>query len=203
MTDDPLCAPAGLPQAWSAWKDGVDLERYDERWTAMEQAGENPHGEADLVSSFGPASVLDGGCGTGRVGIELARRGVAVVGVDPDPDMIAACRDKAPDLRWVQSGLQDLVLDERFDLVVLAGNVIPYAAPEHRTAVVAACARHLVPGGHLLAGFQLQDGWPGLDEYDAWCTDAGLTPVGRWSTWTRDPYVGGDYAVSLHARERM
>ncbi|MBW0106749.1 class I SAM-dependent methyltransferase [Pseudonocardia sp. KRD-291] len=166
----------------------------------MEQAGHNPHGEADLVSSLGPASVLDGGCGTGRVGIELARRGVAVVGVDPDPDMIAACRQKAPDLHWVQSGLQDLDLAERFDVVVLAGNVVPYAAPEHRAAVVAACARHLVEGGQLLAGFQLREGWPTLDEYDAWCSDAGLAAVERWSTWARDPYGGGDYAVSRHRR---
>lgn len=200
MSDDPLRAPGGLPEDWTAWKDAVDLDRYDQRWAAMAQAGQNPHGEADLVASLGPRSVLDGGCGTGRVGIELARRGIAAVGVDPDPDMIAACRAKAPDLRWEQSGLQDLALDARFDVVVLAGNVIPYAAPEHRAGVVAACAGHLVGGGHLLAGFQLQDGWPGLDDYDRWCTEAGLVPAERWSTWTRDPYDGGAYAVSLHTR---
>lgn len=200
MTDDPPGARAGLPEDWSAWRAGVDLDRYDERWAAMERAGQNPHGEADLVSSLRPGSVLDGGCGTGRVGIELARRGIAVVGVDPDPDMIAACRAKAPDLRWVQAGLQDLALDTRFDVVVLAGNVIPYAEPADRAAVVAACARHLSPGGRLLAGFQLQDRWPGLADYDGWCADAGLTAVERWSTWTRDPYEGGGYAVSLHRR---
>ncbi|MDN5918695.1 MAG: class I SAM-dependent methyltransferase [Pseudonocardia sp.] len=202
MTDDPRNAPGGLPGDWAAWKDDVDLDRYDARWAAMAEAGQNPHGEADLVSSLDPASVLDGGCGTGRVGIELARRGVAVVGVDPDPDMIAAARAKAPDLRWVRSGLQDLVLDARFDVVVLAGNVIPYAAPGDRAAVVAGCARHLVPGGRLLVGFALREGWPRLDEYDRWCSDAGLVASGRWSTWTRAPYDGGSYAVSLHTRAR-
>ncbi len=200
MSDEPATGPRGLPEDWTAWKDEVDLDRYDARWAAMAQAGENPHGEADLVHSLGPGSVLDGGCGTGRVGIELARRGITVVGVDPDPDMIAACRAKAPDLRWVQSGLQDLALPERFDLVVLAGNVIPYAAPQDRAAVVAACARHLAPGGRLLAGFALQDRWPGLGEYDSWCADAGLTALDRWSTWNRDAYDGGGYAVSLHRR---
>lgn len=190
--------PNALPEDWSAWRDQVDVQQYDARWAAMAESGQNPHGEADLVASLGPGSVLDGGCGTGRVAIELARRGIAVVGVDPDPDMIAACREKAPDLRWEQAGLQDLALDARFDVVVLAGNVIPYAAPQDRAALVAGCARHLAPGGYLVAGFTLRPGWPGLDEYDGWCADAGLTRVDRWATWSRDPYTGGDYAVSLH-----
>ena len=199
MTDDPLHRTGGPPEDWTAWKDAVDLDRYDRRWAAMAESGQNPHGEADLVCSLGPSSVLDGGCGTGRVGIELARRGIEVVGVDPDPDMIAACRAKAPDLRWEHSGLQDLALDTRFDLVVLAGNVVPYAAAPDRAGVVAACAAHLVPGGLLLAGFTLRPGWPSVADYDRWCLEAGLGPRERWSTWNRDPYRGGDYAVFMHA----
>ena len=49
---------------------------YDARWRSMEAAGHNIHGEADLVEALladsGGSSVLDAGCGTGRVGIELA-----------------------------------------------------------------------------------------------------------------------------------
>lgn len=186
------------PDDWSAWRDQVDLDRYDQRWAAMEAAGQNPHGEADLVHALGPRTVLDGGCGTGRVAIELARRGLTVAGVDPDPDMIDAARAKAPELEWVLSGLEALDLGRRFDLVVLAGNVIPYAVD--RAGVVRGCARHLEAGGSLVAGFQLQPGWPTLEEYDAWCADAGLERADRWATWSRDPYQGGDYAVSRHVR---
>ncbi|WP_300007572.1 class I SAM-dependent methyltransferase [Pseudonocardia sp.] len=181
-----------LPADWERWRDQVDLDAYDERWAQLAQ----PHGEADLVMTYAPAAVLDGGCGTGRVGIELARRGVTVIGVDPDPDMIAAARTKAPTLEWLLLDLADLDRPERFDLAVLAGNVVPYA--QRRAEVVAACARHLTPGGRLVAGFQLQDGWPTLAEYDAWCAATGLEPEDRWSTWDRDPYTGGDYAVSAH-----
>ncbi|MFC5994077.1 class I SAM-dependent methyltransferase, partial [Pseudonocardia hispaniensis] len=166
-----------LPGDWSRWRTEVDLDDYDERWARMAAAGQNPHGEADLVASYRPAAVLDGGCGTGRVAIELARRGVAVVGVDPDPDMIAAARAKAPSLRWLRLGLQELDRGlgptERFDLVVLAGNVVPYVAAADRAAAIARCAGRLVPGGRLLAGFQLQDGWPTLADYDRWCAEAG------------------------------
>lgn len=190
----------GLPDDWSRWREQVDLDGYDERWVAIEQAGGNPHGEADLVASYRPAAVLDGGCGTGRVAIELARRGVAVLGVDADPDMVAAARAKAPRLEWLLADLADLDRPERFDVVVLAGNVVPYVPAPRRAAAVAACARHLRTGGRLVVGFGLQDGWPTLTDHDGWCRAAGLDPEDRFATWDREPYAGGDYAVSVHRR---
>ena len=69
---------------------------YDSTYDSRAAAGENVHGEADFVERFAPASVLDAGCGTGRVGRELARRGRDVVGVDLDPAMLATARQKAP-----------------------------------------------------------------------------------------------------------
>jgi SAM-dependent methyltransferase len=167
----------------------------------MEATGANPHGEADFVFSYGPLSALDGGCGTGRVAIELARRGVHVVGADLDPDMIGLARVKAPELTWVQADLSELDLPSRFDAVVLAGNVIPYVAGDRRRAAVVACAQHLAPGGRLIAGFTLQQGWPTLADYDEWCESAGLTLEARYATWDRDPFIGtGSYAVSVHRR---
>jgi len=188
----------GLPDDWSRWREQVDIARYDERWRQLAAAGEDPHGEADLVASYRPASVLDGGCGTGRVGVELARRGIAVLGVDADADMVAAAVAKAPHLEWVAADLADLARPERFDVVVLAGNVVPYVEPDRRAAAVAACVGHLVPGGRLVAGFQLRAGWPTLGDYDRWCAAAGLEPEDRYATWQREPYAGGDYAVSVH-----
>lgn len=190
-----------LPQDWSQWRQGQRPVDYDERWRRIEAAGGNPHGEADLVSSYRPRSVLDGGCGTGRVAIELARRGVDVVGTDLDHDMIAVARSKSPELTWVPADLCELDLVTGFDVVVLAGNVIPYVAAERRPLAVLACARHLAPGGRLVAGFQLQQGWPTLADYDAWCERAGLVREARYSTWERDPFTeAGRYAVSVHRR---
>ena len=79
-------------------------DEYDEAYERKAAAGENVHGEADFVMRFSPQSVLDAGCGTGRVAAELARRGVAAVGVDSEPDMIAAARGKAPDSRHALTG---------------------------------------------------------------------------------------------------
>ena len=60
------------------WR-SVDTGAYDDKWKRMAAAGENPHGEVDFVMRFNPSSVLDAGCGTGRVAIELARRGIDAV----------------------------------------------------------------------------------------------------------------------------
>lgn len=66
-----------------------DGKRYQERFGALAAAGVDVDGEADFVMGLSPASVLDAGCGTGRVAIELAGRGVDVVAVDADPSMIS------------------------------------------------------------------------------------------------------------------
>jgi SAM-dependent methyltransferase len=195
--------PDGRPRSaeWATWRDRVDLDDYDARWARMAAAGQNPHGEADFVMAFAPGSVLDAGCGTGRVGVELARRGVHVVGADLDDDLLGRARAKAPDVGWVHADLADLDLGEHFDVVVAAGNVIGFVVGEARPAAIAGCARHLEPGGRLVAGFQLRAGWPTLADYDGWCADAGLVLEDRFATWDRQPLgPSPDYAVSVHRR---
>jgi SAM-dependent methyltransferase len=175
-----------------------DGEDYQRRFDALAASGQHVHGEADLVESYSPASVLDAGCGSGRVGIELARRGVAVVGVDADASMIAAAQRRAPELRWIESSLTELAIDDRVELVVMAGNVPLFTPPGTHAALVAGCARHLLPGGRLVSGFSLGRGY-GVDDYDDHCGRAGLVLEERWSTWDRAPFDdGSDYAVSVH-----
>ncbi len=183
---------------------------YDDRWTRLAADGKDVHGEADFVESLGPGSVLDAGCGTGRVAIELARRGIDVVGVDLDPSMLAVARAKAPHLDWVAGDLATLDLGRTFDVVVLAGNVMIFLTPGTERDVVAALARHLGPGGALVAGFQLRASGAGgggrggggleLAAYDDHCRAAepALELEQRWSTWSREPFRDGDYAVSVH-----
>lgn len=182
----------------STWKLSSSTDDYDKRWAEMAASGENTHGEADLIAHFAPASVLDGGCGTGRVAIELARRGIDVVGVDVDAQMLAAAQVKAPNVQWVQSDLATVDLGRTFDVVALPGNVMIFVSPGHEGAVAANLARHLSPGGRLIAGFQLRPGGLDLSTYDQLCHEAGLSLEQRWATWSCQPFDGGDYAVSIH-----
>jgi SAM-dependent methyltransferase len=175
-----------------------DGDEYQARFDALAAEGKDVHGEATFVRAYEPVSVLDAGCGTGRVAIELARHGIDVVGVDADPSMIATARDRASQLDWREQDLTTLALDRTFDLVVMAGNVLLFAAPSTQHAVVVGCARHLAAGGLLIAGFQLGRGYS-IDQYDTEAAAAGLGLVERFATWDREPFRdGGDYAVSVH-----
>lgn len=179
----------------------VSGEVYDATYERRAAAGENVHGEADFVERFAPASVLDAGCGTGRVGRELARRGLGVVGVDLDPEMLATARAKAPGVDWRLADLASVDLARSFDAVVMAGNVMIFLAPGSEPAVVANMARHLPPGGLLIAGFQIMPGRLTIERYDEIAGLAGLVLAERWSTWDRDAWdAGHGYAVSVHRK---
>ena len=80
--------------------------------------------------------------------------------------MLDTARRKDPQLQWVCADLASLDLDERFDVVVMAGNVMIFVEPGTEAQVVARMAAHLVPGGRLVAGFQLGQTL-GLEAYDA------------------------------------
>ncbi len=187
------------PNPGHRW-DSARAASYDAKWQQMAAAGENPHGEVDFVLRFEPTSVLDAGCGTGRVAIELASRGLDVAGSDIDAHMLAEAQSKAPELQWVQSDLAALDIGRTFDVVVMAGNVILFVEPGTEEACVAGAARHVAPGGHLVAGFSLGRG-VAADGWEAWLRKAGLNPVDRLSTWTGDPHTAdSDYLVSIAER---
>lgn len=174
-------------------------EDYQRRFDELAQRGHDVHGEARFVLAFDPATVLDAGCGTGRVAIELARHGVEVVGVDVAPSMLTAARQRSTDVTWVKSDLASLVLGRRFDVVVMAGNVPLFTPFGTEAALVAGVARHVAEDGALVAGFSTDQRYR-TGDYDNHCRAAGLELVERFSSWDRDPWTEDSlYAVSVHA----
>lgn len=188
--------------SWSRWRAETDLQEYYTRWQRLEAAGQSAHGEADFIESLHPATVLDAGCGMGRVAIELSRRGIDVVGVDLDDDLLEFARRSEPSIVWVHADLATMHLGRLFDVVAMPGNVMIFCRPADRPAIIRSAADHLLHDGSLVAGFQLERsaGALTLAEYDEACTASGLELVRRCSTWQADPYQGGAYAVSVHRR---
>lgn len=68
------------------------------------------------------ASVLDLCCGTGRVTLELARRGYGCTGVDITPSYLRAARESADDegldIQWVLGDVRAFLSPEAFDLAL-------------------------------------------------------------------------------------
>ena len=191
----------------SRWLDETGGERgasYDEAFRELAASGADVHGEAAFVSALLPAGarVLDAGCGTGRVAVELARRGFDVVGADNDASMMTVARTRDDPRgqggpRWIDADLTTLELDDRFDLVVAAGNVMVFLAEGTEPEVVQRLAAHLVPGGLLVAGWRTDRLEP--QAYDAWCVAAGLSPVARHSTWDAAAWHDdADWCVAVH-----
>jgi SAM-dependent methyltransferase len=109
-----------------------------------------PHqGEADLIHAAVPAgaAILDLGCGTGRIAHPLVDLGHPVTAVDSSADMLAHVRGA----QTVRSQIADLRLGRTFDVVLMASHLVNTVDDARRHALLDAAARHLAPGGVLVA----------------------------------------------------
>jgi SAM-dependent methyltransferase len=120
-------------------------------------------GEGEVVASVVPsgASVLELGCGVGRITRQLVRLGYRVTAVDESPEMLAHVRDA----ETVEVSIESLDLGRHFDAVLLASNLVN-AEPEQRRSFLETCARHadltVVEG--LPLGWSPEDGETRLGE---------------------------------------
>jgi SAM-dependent methyltransferase len=141
-------------QAVGSAPDGSPVEVY-ERLPEL--------GEGEVVSSLVPAgaSVLELGCGVGRITRQLVRLGYRVTAVDESREMLAHVRDA----ETVEASIEGLDLGRRFDAVLLASNLVN-ADPARRRAFLDTCRRHsdLVVVEGLPLGWSPEDGETTLGE---------------------------------------
>ena len=214
-----------VSERWVEWRRTVDLAKYDQRWETMAARGENVHGEADAVTRLierhvvdrvgadGPrvCHVLDAGCGTGRLAVELERRGHIVTAIDLDPDMVDRARAKSSAIRWLVGDLaklDDVIdADDGYDVIVMAGNILNFCAPGSQTAIVHNLVRHLAAGGLLVCGWsqELRDDAYLWTDFVRDARELGANLAETWTNWDGDtmptstlggePVRSSDYAV--------
>lgn len=108
--------------------------------------------EPAIIDAAAPrhASILELGCGAGRVTHPLIELGHTVVAVDESPEMLVHVRGA----RTVLASIEDLDLSMRFDVVVLASHLVNVADDDVLAAFLAAflatCARHVRENGCVL-----------------------------------------------------
>ncbi|GAB95199.1 SAM-dependent methyltransferase [Kineosphaera limosa] len=191
---------------------------YIQRFRDLEAAGDDIVGEARLIDAMLPrgSRVLDAGCGPGRVGGYLQRVGHAVVGVDVDPELIAAARQDHPGATWIAANLADLDLAAhdlpkpegaehegaaaRFDAIVCAGNVMTFLAPSTRVDVLRTFERHLDLDGRAVVGFGAGRGYA-FEDFFADAATAGLALDLSLATWDLRPFTDtSDFLVAVLRR---
>ena len=187
---------------------GGVVRREAERVDELLERGVDIHGEARFVNGLMPAPirVLDAGCGTGRVATELTRLGHDVVGVDADAAMIEVARERDDTTRFVHADLATLTLTgQAFDVIVLAGNVVPFLADGTLVEVLRRLRAHLTGDGLLVAGWSLPGHQPdgaaavSPEDYERAAFAADLSLVTRYATWEAQRWPGdGSYALTVH-----
>jgi SAM-dependent methyltransferase len=176
---------------------------YIERFRSMAAQGADLAGEARLIDAMVPrgSRILDAGCGPGRVGGELLRRGHTVVGVDVDPMLIQAAQVDHPEGEWLVGDLAELRLDDRFDIAVMAGNVLTFVAEDTEVEVLRRIGAVLTPEGRLVIGFGAGRGYA-FDQLTEDAQAAGLRIDSRFATWDLRPFgPESDFLVAVLSRQ--
>ncbi|WCL48427.1 class I SAM-dependent DNA methyltransferase [Leptospira sp. GIMC2001] len=76
-----------------------------------------------------PQSLLDLGCGTGRLLVEMSPKFPISTGVDSSSDMLEIARARnLKKTQWIQSTIQDFIPDRSYDLVLATHTTINYLA---------------------------------------------------------------------------
>lgn len=97
-------------------------------------------------------SILELGCGTGRIAIPIAESGFEVVGIDSSENMLTYAREKVDGkdlgLQFIHSDMRAFSMDRKFDLIILPSNNLCHllTCPE-ADACFQNVAAHLVGGG--------------------------------------------------------
>ncbi|MFB7619924.1 class I SAM-dependent methyltransferase [Kitasatospora sp. NPDC056181] len=105
-------------------------------------------GEPEVIEKAVPAgaSILELGCGVGRMTHPLLDRGFAVTAVDESAEMLARVRGA----RTVRSPIEELDLGEQFDVVLLASFLVHAGDPVVRRRLLETCRRHVAADGCVL-----------------------------------------------------
>jgi len=118
-----------------------------------------------LEGLAGGGPVLELGVGTGRVALPLAKRGIAVHGIDASRAMLdrLAAKPGGDAVRATVGDFTCIESDERFSLVYVVFNTFfALTTQEDQLACFASVADHLAPGGSFL----LEVFYPDLARFD-------------------------------------
>lgn len=199
------------PPATATWHDEAKVGEYLGRIGRLEARLQGERALAEVLPA-GATSVLDLGCGDGRLGAVVLATCPSItraVAIDASPPMLAAARDRYADddrVEVLEADLRDAV--DRFGTfdVVVSGFAIHHVEHERKRSLFAEAATALAPGG-LFANLEVvsmatpeleaefhrridrpsgdpEDRCAPVDDQLAWMREAGLVEVDcLWRWW--------------------
>ena len=124
-------------------KPGWDAGHYHRAFDFIHRLG------ANLIEQLDPKpgeTILDLGCGTGKMAAEIAARGAHVIGLDSDPTMIEHAKAAHPALEFICASGESFRLKQPVDGIISNAALHWMTRPQR---VINAMARALKPGGRL------------------------------------------------------
>lgn len=186
----PTTAPDQRPEQGARFLD--NRRAYDEVAAHYDLEYPAPRaGELEFWQGQLPAPdsrVLELACGSGRLLLPLARAGARMTGIDSSPAMLARARDRLraepaiPDsgARLHQQAMQELDLDDEFDLAMAAFNALLLVPHRELPIVLDRVRAHLGRGGKLVAELFA------MTEFDEQPDDESAPLAGGEGSWWRD-----------------
>ena len=166
MTDDPV-----------VWHFGLMAEHWAEFST---EAQETPFFLKEITKYGQP--VLDVGCGTGRVLLQLLRAGIDIDGCDISADMLKYCQNKAtkegfnPNL--YNQPMHAFELPRKYKTIYLCDSLDLAGSHEKGLETLRRCYAHLENGGALL--LNIQPGYTSPESWGLWLSEKRLRLPQPW-----------------------
>jgi SAM-dependent methyltransferase len=156
-----------------------------------------------LLERLGPEcrSVLEPGCGSGRVLEPLARRGLEAVGIDRSPAMVELARARGVEV--VLADMTDFDLGRTFDGAVCPIGTLAHLSPAGLARHLERMARHLRPGARYLVQLQIggeaySSRWETDEVRVAWTTEHIDLAAGRQRQRSRIETRAGEVVEEVH-----
>lgn len=184
--------------AFDHWQLPADLDYLDPRVAHHDTDG--PRDDFDfmvnLAAELDARTIVDLGCGAGRLAVMLASEGRRVIGVDPSKAMIdrARAREGAERVEWVWGDVHALVARD-VDLVVMTGNIPSTRVTDDAwDELLDGVRTALRTGGHIAFG-----SWnPRARRWENWDWDPVVVPIGDGGARVG---VGGRLALGMELVE--
>lgn len=111
----------------------------------------------EAIARYGEP-VLDVGCGTGRLLLDYAARGIDIDGVDNSPEMLALCQARIDaeglGVSLYEQYMEELDLPRRYQTILVPSSSLQLITdPDQAAVAMTRLLAHLEPGGALVASF--------------------------------------------------